>query len=182
MSTARPSGPTSRAASRLALPAPLAAARTQLLTTWSGLAPRERLGASAALLCIGVLIVWLIAVAPALRVLREAPATLDALDAQLQSMQRLAGEVRELRGIAPVSPQQAAEALKSATDRLGDKGKISLMGDRATLTLAGVSGERLRSWLGEVRSGARARPVDAQLTRGPQGYAGTIVVTFGGGA
>jgi len=174
---ARPSRP-----SRLALPAPLAAIRTQLLTVWSGLAPRERMGAGAALICVGILIVWMIAVAPALRVLREAPPTLDALDAQLQSMQRLAGEVRELRGVAPVSPQQAAEALKSATDRLGDRGKISVQGDRATLTLTGVSGEKLRSWLGEARSGARARPVDAQLTRGPQGYAGTILVSFGGGA
>ena len=52
----------------------------------------------------------------------------------------------------------------------------------AVVVLTGVSGEKLRSWLGEARSGARARPVDAQLTRGPQGYAGTILVSFGGGA
>lgn len=175
MSTARPSrGPT--------LPPALAAARTQALAAWSGLAPRERLGASAAMLAVGVLIVWMIAVAPALRTLREAPAKLDALDAQLQSMQRLAGEVRELRNVSPVSAQQAADALKSATDRLGDKGRISIQNDRATLTLTGVSGERLRAWLGEARSGARARPIEAQLTRGPQGYAGTLVVTFAGGA
>lgn len=178
MSTARPSRP-SRG---IALPAPLAAVRTQLLTTWSGLAPRERMGAGAAMLFVGLLIVWMIAVAPALRVLRSAPATLDALDAQLQSMQRLAGEVRELRSVAPVSTSQAADALKSATDRLGDKARISIQGDRATLTLAGISGERLRGWLGEVRSGARARPIEAQLTRGPQGYGGTLIVSFGGGA
>ena len=175
MSTARPP--------RLALPAPLAAARTQALATWSGMAPRERLGASAAIAVIGLLLVWMIAVQPALRTLREAPAKIDALDAQLQIMQRLAGEARELRGAAPVSAAQAADVLKSATDRLGDKGRITILGDRATLTLTGgVSGERLRGWLGEARSGARARPIDAQLTRGPQGYAGTIIVTLPGGA
>jgi general secretion pathway protein M len=38
----------------------------------------------------------------------------------------------------------------------------------------------LQGWLGEVRSAARARPVEAQLTRGPKGYAGTLVLTLGG--
>jgi general secretion pathway protein M len=49
------------------------------------------------------------------------------------------------------------------------------------LTLNGVSGEQLRSWLAEARSGARARPVEAQLSRGPQGYTGTLVVSLGTG-
>jgi general secretion pathway protein M len=93
----------------------------------------------------------------------------------------MALEARELRGAAPVPANQAALALKSATDRLGDKGRIAVQNDRATLTLSGVTGEALRAWLTEARSGARARPIEAQLTRGPQGYAGTIVLTFGGG-
>jgi general secretion pathway protein M len=163
------------------LPTPLKALSTEASERWRAMPSRERLGISLAATVIGIAIVWMIAVAPALRTLREAPAQIDALDAQLQSMQRLALEARELRGISPVPAMQAGLALKSATDRLGDKGRISVQGDRATLTLAGVTGEALRSWLTEARSGARARPVEAQLARGPQGYAGTIVVTFGGG-
>ena len=80
-----------------------------------------------------------------------------------------------------MSPAQAAAALKSATDRLGDKARLSLQGDRASLTLNGVSPEALRGWLLEARSAARARPVEAQLTRGPQGYSGTLVVSLGSG-
>jgi len=34
--------------------------------------------------------------------------------------------------------------------------------------------------LGEARSGARVRPVESQLTRGAEGYAGTLVLTLGG--
>ena len=93
------------------------------------------------------------------------------------------GFVRGPRKAAPpVPPAQSAVALKAASDRLGDKAKLSLQGERAVLTLNGVGAEALRSWLAEVRSGARARPIDAQLTRGPQGFTGTLVVLTPGGA
>ena len=41
----------------------------------------------------------------------------------------------------------------------------SLQGDRATLTFTGVPFEALRDWLGEARSAARARPIEAQLLK-----------------
>jgi len=163
------------------LPTPLKALSTEASERWRALPPRERLGLTLAGVVIGIAIVWMIAVAPALRTLRETPTQIDALDAQLQSMQRLATEARDLRGAAPVPATQAALALKSATDRLGDKGRLNMQGDRATLTLTGVTGETLRAWLTEARGGARARPIEARLTRGPQGYAGTLVVSIGGG-
>jgi general secretion pathway protein M len=147
---------------------------------WATLSARERLAATIALSIVVVALLWLVALAPALRTVRSAPATLDQLDAQLSRMTRLAAEARELKGSAPVAAAQSAAALRSATDRLGERGRLALLGDRATLTLSGVSGEALRQWLAEARSGARARPVEAQLTRGPQGYTGTVVVTFGG--
>ena len=43
-----------------------------------------------------------------------------------------------------------------------------------------VAVETMRGWLAEVRSGARARPVEANLTRGAEGYSGTIVVALPG--
>ncbi len=146
------------------------------------LPPRERRAVAIAAAVIGIALVWMVGVAPALRTLDQAPAQINALDAQLQTMQGLAAEARELRGVAPVSAGQAALALQSATDRLGAAGRITVQGDRATLSLTGVTGEGLRAWLAEARSGARARPVEAQLTRGPQGYSGTLTVTVGGGS
>jgi general secretion pathway protein M len=126
-------------------------------------------------------VAWLLLVAPALRTVREAPKRIDQLDAQLQQMQRLAAEGRELRNTAPMPAAQAAIVLKASTERLGERAKLSVQGERAVLTLNGVSGEQLRSWLAEARSGARARPVEAQLNRGPQGYTGTLVVSLGTG-
>jgi general secretion pathway protein M len=169
----------------MALPprsAALDSARAQLAARWRALAPRERRALSVAGIGIALLLVWWIAVQPALRTLREAPAQIDRLDAQLQQMQRMAVESRELRSAPTVSAEQSAAALKAATDRLGDRARLTVQGDRATLTLSGIDGGRLRAWLAEARSGARARTIDAQLTRGAQGYQGTLVVALGGGS
>jgi general secretion pathway protein M len=95
-------------------------------------------------------------------------------------MRGLAMESRELRAAAPVSTSQAVLALNAATQRLGSRATLSVVGDRATLTLNNVSGGEMTAWLAEARSAARARPVEAQLTRSPQGYSGTIALAVGG--
>jgi len=165
----------------LALPPRLAQSREKARAWWRARAPRERQALSLAGTVLVLFIGWLVLVQPAWRTLRETPARLDALDAQLQQMQRLAAESQSLRGVAAVSQVQAAAALKAATDRLGDKGRLSMQGDRASLTLNGVPPEALRAWLLEARSAARVRPTEAQLTRGAQGYSGTIVVALASG-
>ena len=58
---------------------------------------------------------------------------------------------------------------------------LALQGDRAVLTLNGVGTGALRDWLAEARTGARARPLEANLARAAQGYSGTLVVAFEGG-
>ena len=146
---------------------------------WDAMAPRERLGLSLAAALLGLLLVWQLGVASAWRTLREAPQQMDHLDAQLQDMQRLAGEAQALRAVATVSAAQAALALTAATEHLGAAGKLSMQGERATLTLNNASSEQLRAWLDEARSAARARPIEAQLQRGPIGYTGTLVLSLG---
>ncbi|HEX6706326.1 MAG TPA: type II secretion system protein GspM [Albitalea sp.] len=164
------------------LPPALASLRTQARTRWRSFAPRERLALAVGGGLLAVFIAWSLLVAPAWRVSREAPSELDRLDAQLQQMQRLAADAKTLKGAPPVSPAQAMAPLKSATERLGDKASLVFQGDRATLTLTGVSGDALRDWLGEARSAARARATDVQLNRSPEGYSGTVVVSLGTGS
>lgn len=155
-------------------------AREQAGARWQALAPRERLALASAGAIVALFLVWTIAIQPAWKTVRSAPAQLDQLEVQLQSMQRLAAEARDLRALPPVSTAQASLALKGATDRLGPKAQVVVQGDRATLTLNSVPPEALRGWLGEVRSAARARPLEVRLTQGPQGYSGSIVVTLAG--
>ena len=165
---------------RIALPPALASLQQQTLAWWRSRVLRERQMMVLVLVVLGLFAGWTLLVQPAWHTLREAPAQLDLLDSQLHQMQGVATESQALRAIPPVSPGQAGQALTSASDRLGERGKLTLQGDRATLKLTNVSPDALRAWLSEARSGARARPVEAQLQRAPSGYSGMLVVTLGG--
>ena len=81
------------------LPPGIAGAREQAGRFWQTRAPRERLAIAAMAAAVAVLLVWLIAVQPALRTLRETPAELDRLDGQLQQTQ-LAARARSATGHA----------------------------------------------------------------------------------
>jgi general secretion pathway protein M len=167
-------------ASKPALPGAWAVQRAVLRTRWQALTTRDRrlLGRAVALAAAGLL--WLVAIQPAWRTLRDAPARIATLQGQQQEMRALASEARELRAAPALQLEQSTLALKAASDRLGTNGRLSLQGERAVLTLTGASSEQLREWLAEARSGARARPVEAQLSRSAQGYSGSIVLALGG--
>ena len=66
------------------------------------------------------------------------------------------------------------------SDCPGTKAKLALQGDRATLSFTTVPFESLRTWLGEARRAARARPVEAQLLKSAGGYSGSISLTLAG--
>ena len=65
---------------------PLAAWRAPLVARWRALTERERNAASIAGAAVVLLLLWWLALQPALRTLREAPVQIDRLDAQLQRM------------------------------------------------------------------------------------------------
>ena len=165
----------------ITLPPALADARTQLGRVWQARLPRERQLIMAMAVAIAVLIVWLIAVQPALRTLRDTPIELARLDEQMQQMTLAAHEMETLRSASPVPTEQAIVALRAATASLGDKAKLIIQGDRATMSFNGIAPESLQAWLGEARSAARARPMEAQLVKSATGYTGSITVGIGGG-
>ena len=163
-----------------ALAAPMAELRQHASSWWRALSPRDRRVATLGGVAVAGVLLWALAVQPALRTLREAPPAIERLDAELQQMQLLAAESRTLRSAPPVTPTQAATALKAAAARLDDRARLVLQGERATVTFKGIDGATLRSFLTEVRGNARARPVEAQLVRGPVGYDGTLTLASGG--
>jgi len=158
----------------------LTSLREQARIAWQARTPRERQSIVVVVCVVLAFVIWSVLVEPALRTVREAPDQLDQLEAQYQQMQRVAAESAGLRGATRVSTADAALALRAATERLGEHGRLNLQGDRATLTLNGVGPQELRAWLIEARSGARARPTESQLQRNGPGYSGTIGVTLGG--
>jgi general secretion pathway protein M len=166
----------------VALPAPLSARWVALRERWQGLGARDRRLARLAAAVLAAFLLWMLAIQPAWRTLRDAPAQRDRLDLQLQEMRALAAESQQLRDAPALNTEQSAAALRAASERLGDTAKLSLQGDRAVLTLNGVSSLQLREWLAEARAGARARPVEAQLSRGAQGFNGSVVLSLGAGS
>lgn len=163
-----------------AVAAQLEQARAQALARWQALGERERLALLLVAGLLSVLIAWSVLLAPALRTLKAAPAELEKLELQLQQMQAQAQEVRALRAAPTVPAAQAQAALTASVEHLGPAARLNRTGDRAVVTLNGISPEMLQAWLSEVRAAARARPVEAQLSRGPKGYSGSLVLTLGG--
>ena len=161
------------------LRARLHALRVQATAAWRARAPRERVALAAAATVLIAFVVWSLLVGPALATLRSAPRQLETLDAQLLQMRGMAAEVRDLRNTTPVPPAQSGLAIKAAAERYGDKVRLTLQSDRALITLINASPEQLRALLVEVRSTARARAVEAELTRVPAGYSGTLVFSIG---
>ena len=153
--------------------------REQMRARYEKLDARERQMVLVIGGALAFLVVWLLLVRPAWTTLDNAPALRAQADAELLQMQAIANEAKQLRALPPVPQSVAEQVLKSATDDLGGKAKLSVQGERATLSVTGINGEDLRKWLMQARGGARARPIEAALTRAGDGYNGTLVVQLG---
>lgn len=165
-------------------PGPLTAltahpALQRLLQQWKAMAPRERAGVQLAAWALALLLLVLVGLQPALRTLKQAPVQLAQLDAQLQQVQQQSAEAQALRQLPAVPAAQAQQALKAATEFLGTGAKLDLQGERARVSVTELSAEALTRWLAEVRASARARPIEANLQRGPRGYSGQITLALG---
>jgi general secretion pathway protein M len=165
----------SASASLARLTAPLSSALDRL-------SPRERQAVLIAVWAVGLVLLWWLAVGPALATLREAPARHARLDAQLGQMQRMAATASALRSEATAQApgrDQVLRALEAATVSMGPTAQISVLGDRATATLRGTPPAALAQWLAQVRINARLLPLETQLTRDPatSGWNGTVVLS-----
>jgi general secretion pathway protein M len=151
-----------------------------LRARWAALAPREQVMVAAATVLVVVALVWLIAVHPALNVLRAADRQHRELDAQLQQMTSLQQQARTLLAQPKVGHDEALRLLEtSLRERIGTSARLAVNGDRATITLTGTPADVLARWLTQARVDARALPNQARLTRNATGsWEGTIVVSL----
>ena len=134
-----------------------------LQAAWAQRNPREQqlLTLLAVLVCAAV--VWLVALAPALKTWREAPARQASLDTQTQHMRALQAEALALKKPTAISRKEATRWLESSADSLGSGARIQVQGERATLTLQAAPAAELARWLSQARERAQALPVQAQL-------------------
>lgn len=138
----------------------------RLASSWAQLGTRDRRMVVIAACVVGLALLWWVALAPALRTLRQAPAQRAALQVQQQQMQQLKSEADALKAVPRLAQDEALRALETATkQRLGDSATLSVMGERANVVLKGASAAALADWLSDARVNARATPVEARLTR-----------------
>lgn len=141
---------------------------------WAKLDPRERRLVGGAMLVVLLALIWWLALAPALSTLRTAGLQRQALDMQVQQMQRLQAEAETLKAMPKLGQSDALRALETAVkQRLGSGGQLNVVGDRANITLKDVPAAALAEYLADARANARAAPVEARLSRTPGAAPGT---------
>ena len=137
-------------------------------TRWAQLAPKERTGISVAIAVVVLATVWLAVVGPGLQQWRTAEAKARSLDTQLQQMQTLQAQAQSIQAQPALAYDDAVRALKLATQQaLGATAQISVVGDRASVTLQNAQPQALAQWLTQARLNARSVPSEARLTRAP---------------
>jgi len=155
-------------------------ATSTLRARWQGMAARERKLVTTGVALVVLALLWWLAVAPALAVLRSAEPQHRALDEQLGRMRGLQQQVRALQSQPKLGADEALRAIEeSVRQRLGTSARISVAGERVTVTLTGTPPDALAGWLGQARVNARVLPTDARLTRGASGgWDGTLVLAL----
>lgn len=137
-----------------------------LQARWRALARREQTLVLAAATLVALALLWWVALAPALQVLRTAPARHAAVDAQLQHMQSLQAEALQLQAAPRARGGDALRTLQtSLAQQLGASAQLNTAGDRATVTLKAAPADALAAWLTQARATARVVPLEAKLTR-----------------
>jgi general secretion pathway protein M len=152
----------------------------QWSAAWAGLAPREKMLAGGAAALVLMALIWWLAIAPALAVLRSSDAQHQALDAQLARMRALQKQAQALQGQPKQNQDESLRLLEaSVRQRLGTSARMVVAGERVTLTLANTPPDALATWLSQARVNARAVPAETRLTRGAGGgWDGTVVLTL----
>ena len=133
---------------------------------WRGLATRERSGIALAAVAVVAMLLWWLALAPALQTLTQAQTQATQLEAQLQSMHALQAQAKALQAQPKMGRDEAVRALESSVkQRLGANAQFTLQGERAMVTLKGASAQALAQWLTQARVNAHSVPIEARLQR-----------------
>jgi general secretion pathway protein M len=149
------------------------------LNTWRQLKTNERRLILMAFWLIVIALLWWLAIAPALKIIKQAPAQHRELDKQLLNMRMLSTEAKNLQSQPKLALDEAQKALQSSvTQRFGNAAQLNLTGERASLTFKTANPQELALWLTQARVNARALPTDVKLNRNGDAWDGTLVLNL----
>ena len=136
----------------------------RLKARWAALGAREQRSLLLAAVVLGAAVVWSVALAPALRTLKNAEAQSAQLGATLERMLALQARARLLQAQPGVAAQDSLQALQAATAALGKTASLQVAGEQATLSFKQISAQSLAPWLTPA-AGIGLSPAAAQLQR-----------------
>jgi general secretion pathway protein M len=138
--------------------------RTQAVTRWQALSPREQRGVSVLGALLAVLLFWSIAITPALNTLRDSDNRRTQISQQQAHMLALQSQAQALQARTPLSRDEALRTLQGLTP--SPQIQLNVQGERISVQLKAVPAPILANWLTQARNQAQALPVEAHLTRG----------------
>jgi general secretion pathway protein M len=138
----------------------------RLAQRWAALAPRQQIFLGLAAALIGGLLVWNVAIAPALSTLKKVRTQSHSLDTQLQSMRSMAGAAASLKSQRSLSYDESVKALQAAAQQsLGSSAQVSISDGRAIINLRAASPDALAQFLAQLRANARLMPAELRLQK-----------------
>lgn len=146
---------------------------------WQAASAREQGLLLLALALVGLALLWWLALAPALAVLKRADLQHQQLGTQLQQMQQMQAQAQALQALPTLDAREARSALEAALKPLGSAAQISTQMDRLTVTLKGVEASALVQVLSVARQNAHLAASEARLKRAASGaWDGSLVFTL----
>lgn len=153
--------------------------RAEWRQRWQGVSVREQRLVWMAVALLAVALLWWLALAPALKILKLADAQHQVLDAQLRQMQQLQAQAVSLRALPTLDAQETHRALEASVKLLGASAQMTQQMDRVTVTLKAVDAQTLAQWLSTARQNAHAVPTEVHLKKSAAGvWDGPVVFTL----
>ena len=127
---------------------------------WNSASARERLMLAVMVLFVCGALLFAVLVRPAWRLVRDAPATLQTLDAKVLAMR---AQAAQLRAAPAALPTVATQPVSAERELSGPGATVSEARDSSgatTVTLKNVDGAKLGAWLARQVGEIAAQPLD----------------------
>jgi len=131
---------------------------------WQALSQREQRGVTVLGVLLAVLLLWSVAIAPALHTLHDSDNRRAQIGQQQAQMLVLQNQAQALQARTPLSRDEALRTLQGLTP--SPQIQLQVQGERILVQLKAVPAPTLAHWLTQARQQTQALPVEAHLTRG----------------
>ena len=150
-----------------------------LQVRWQSVSAREQRLVKWGVAVVGLALLWWVALAPALKILKTADQQRGVVEAEWLQMHALQAQAKVLQAKPMLAAEDARRLLNASVVPLGTALQLDNAGDQVRVTVKGLSPDALAQWLATARQNARAVPSEAKLTRNAAGtWDGSLMLSL----